>query len=197
MDAKGWFCYASHMKSSQNSQTADLSALSRDELEERCIILETEYKSALAKAAWYEEQYKLAQKRRYGKSSEKDIAGQMSMEDYGVPLFNEAEACREPLNTEPEAEDLDTQDKPKKRRRRKDITPLPVVETVYELSEEERICPQCGSPLHEMKRTVRTEIEVIPAKVQVHRHVTVHYACRSCSRDRKPVFIPRKAYRVP
>ena len=180
------------MKSDQNSQATDLSALSRDELEKRYINLETEYKSALAKAAWYEEQYRLAQQRRYGKSSEKNITGQMSVEDYGVPLFNEAEACREPINTEPKADELDTEDKPKRSRRRKDITPLPVVETVYELSEEEQVCPNCGSPLHEMKRTVRTEIEVIPAKVQVHRHVTVHYACRRCSKEKKPVFITAK-----
>ena len=39
------------------------------------------------------------------------------------------------------------------------ITPHPVAETVYELSKEEKIYPNCGSPLHEMKRTVRTEIE--------------------------------------
>ena len=50
--------------------------------------------------------------------------GQMSVADYGVPLFNEAEACREPINTEPKAEELDTEDKPKRNRRRKDITPL-------------------------------------------------------------------------
>ena len=186
------FCYSLLMKRDQNSQTTDLSAFSRDELEKRYINLETEYKSALAKAAWYEEQYKLAQQRRYGKSSEKDIVGQMSVEDYGVPLFNEAEACREPLNIEPQAEALDTEDRPKKRRRRKDVTPLPFVETVYELSEEEKVCPNCGSPLHEMKRTVRTEIDVIPAKVQVHRYVTVHYACRSCSKAGEPVFITAK-----
>ena len=189
---RAFFCYSLLMKSDQNSQATDLSALSRDELEKRYINLETEYKSALAKAAWYEEQYRLAQQRRYGKSSEKNITGQMSVEDYGVPLFNEAEACREPINTEPKADELDTEDKPKRSRRRKDITPLPVVETVYELSEEEQVCPNCGSPLHEMKRTVRTEIEVIPAKVQVHRHVTVHYACRRCSKEKKPVFITAK-----
>ena len=165
------------MKSEEKTQPTDLSVLSRSELEKRYLNLETEYKSALAKKAWYEEQYKLAQQRRYGKSSEQNITGQMSVEDYGVPLFNEAEACREPINAEPKAEDLDTEDKPKKRRRKKDVTPLPVVETVYELSEEEKVCPNCGSPLHEMKRTVRTEIEVIPAKVQVHCFVC-HRALR-------------------
>ena len=132
------------MKSEEKTQPTDLSVLSRSEPEKRYLNLETEYKSALAKMAWYEEHYKLAQQRRYGKSSEKDITGQMSVEDYGVPLFNEAEACREPINAEPKAEDLDTEDKPKKKRRRKDVTPLPVVETVYELSEEEKVCPNYG-----------------------------------------------------
>ena len=43
------------MKSEEKTQPTDLSVLSRSELEKRYLNLETEYKSALAKMAWYEE----------------------------------------------------------------------------------------------------------------------------------------------
>lgn len=33
-----------------------------------------------------------------------------------------------------------------------------------------------------MKKTVRKEVEIIPAKVVVHEHITQHYVCRECEK---------------
>ena len=164
---------------SKEIKNTDLSSLSREELEKRYIELNTKYDSAVAKMNWYLEQYRLAMQKKYGQSSEKGIDGQMTLED--LPLFNEAEAMREPINIEASEAEL-LGGNTKKKSKRKNIKALPVVDT-YELSSEEQVCPKCGSPLHEMKENVRVEIEVIPAKVQVHKHISKVYACRNCEKD--------------
>lgn len=157
----------------------DLSVLSRKELEQQYIKLQTEYASVLAKIEWYQEQYRLARQRAYGRSSEQGIAGQMSLDEF--MLFNEAEAFREPINIEPKSEELLA--RPKKAKKRKDFSGLKVVEEVFELTAEEQVCPKCGSPLHEMREEVHVEIEVIPAQVQVHKYTSKVYACRSCEKE--------------
>ena len=162
--------------------------MSRVELEKRYLVLETEYKSAMAKVRWYEEQYRLSRERKYGRSSEKDaISGQMTMEDMGVPIFNEAEKDREPINIEPKEEDLRTGGKAGKKK--KGTASLPVVTDTYVLSGEEQVCPKCGGKLHEVKKAVRTEIEVIPAKAIVHRYESTVYACRACEKEGTSSFV--------
>ena len=166
---------------SKEIKNTDLSSLSREELEKRYIELNTKYDSAVAKMNWYLEQYRLAMQKKYGQSSEKGIDGQMTLED--LPLFNEAEAMREPINIEASEEELLEAKDTKKQSTRKNVKTLPVVVDTYELSSEEQVCPKCGSPLHEMKENVRVEIEVIPAKVQVHKHISKVYACRNCEKE--------------
>lgn len=160
-----------------------LKSLSRKELENEYIKLSTELMSANATLNWYKEQYELSKMKRFGKSSESDIAGQMSMED--MLLFNEAEALREPINIEPSKEDIIPSDNKsnKKSSKKKNIKSLPVYEEIFELSEEEKVCDKCGSPLHEIKEEVHVEIEVIPAKVQAHKYVSKIYACRNCEKN--------------
>lgn len=179
------------MKRDKNVPQLNLSDMSRSELESRYVNLETEYKTTLAKLKWYEEQYRLSAQRKYGQSSEKTDSGQLTLEDIGLKVFNEAEALREPINTEPKEEDLGTEDKPKKHRK-KNIAPLPVVEETFVLTEEEQICPECGHPLHEVKEIVRTEIEVIPAKAVVHRYKSKQYACRHCEKEGTSSFVTAK-----
>lgn len=58
---------------------------------------------ASAKIKWYQEQYALSKQKAYGRSSEQGIAGQLTLD---IPLFNEAEALREPINVEPTAEEI-------------------------------------------------------------------------------------------
>ena len=160
----------------------DLSEMSREELEQQYMKLHTEYASACAKLEWLKEQFALAQKRTYGQSSEAGMdSDQLTWEDFG--LFNEAEALRDPFNIESTEEDvLKESPGPHREKHKKDISGLPVETIVYELSPEEQICGQCGAPLSEMKEIVRTEIEVIPAKVRVLRHVQKVYTCRACDR---------------
>ena len=64
-----------------------------------------------------------------------------------------------------------------------------MVTTIYELPIEDQVCPACGNPLHKMTEKVHVEIEVIPAKVQVHKHVTYVYSCRACEEKEHAVII--------
>src|SRR5690625_1698447 len=53
-----------------------------------------------AKLKWYEEQFRLLQKQKYGASSEKTNTDQLSL-----PLFNEAEDTADPKVEEPRSEE--------------------------------------------------------------------------------------------
>ena len=182
MDDERYPPYNKVMADKFRDKKIDLSALSRQDLERKYILLMTEYESSQAQIEWYKEQYRLSLQKRYGTSSEKNIVGQMSLSD--LPLFNEAEVLRDPINIEPaiseEPETDATSNASKKKSRKKNTKHLPHVTINYTLSEEEKICPKCNGALHEMKKEVLRQIEVIPASVRVVEHVSDVYACRTC-----------------
>jgi len=179
----------------------DLSSLSRDELMDMIIAKDACELALKAEIEWYKARLRLSVERRFGKSSEKNIIeGQISLESLG--LFNEAEvfADKEEGTTEPDISDKADNEAQKKSvslKKKKDLSSLCVVTTEYTLSPKERVCPVCGEGLHEMKRIVRREIEVIPAKVFVHEHSTAVYSCRSCEKERDAVIINAPGSPVP
>ncbi|MDY0068125.1 MAG: IS66 family transposase [Steroidobacteraceae bacterium] len=56
---------------------------------------------------------------------------------------------------------------------------LPRREVRHELPAVERIC-DCGSPLREIGAEVSEQLDYVPARVEVVRHVRVKYACPGC-----------------
>src|SRR5690625_4186592 len=131
-----------------------------------------------AKLKWYEEQFRLLQKQKYGASSEKTNEDQMSL-----PLFNEAEDTADPKVEEP-ALDTITYSRKKNRKTREELMENLPVETIqYELSPEEQVCSCCGNEAHKMSEEVRKELQVIPAQVKVVKHIRHVYACRRCERE--------------
>jgi transposase len=130
-----------------------------------------------AKIAWFEEQFRLAQHRRFGASSEQTPVGQEAL------LFNEAEACATPALPEPTVEEITYKRRKTKGHREAQLAGLPVEEIPYELPEAERICPQCSGALHEMGTEVRQELKIVPAQVSVVRHIRAKYACRHCQAE--------------
>lgn len=131
------------------------------------------------------EQLRLWKLRQFGPSSEQTAAiiDQLS-------LFNEAEAAADPDLPEPELEEAVPRRKKQKGKREKDFSELPTEQIIYELPEDEQICPDCGGPLHACGHDVlRRELVVIPAKYVVRKHVQTAYACRHCEQhsDRVPM----------
>ena len=170
------------MKTIENKQTIDLQNMSRRDLENEYIKLKTQATDLAAKLDWYEQQYRLSKAKMFGPSSEKGVEGQLTL-----PIFNEAEAEREMLNIEPKEEELPTEENKKNRKnphgKKHDIKNLPVIVTTYQLSTEDQFCTKCGGPLHEIRPEIRTELEVIPAKVIVHKYESMIYGCRGCEKD--------------
>jgi len=129
-----------------------------------------------------QEQLNLALARRYAASSEKLSPDQ-------IRLFDEAEA---ETQTAAPAED-ETITVPaharRKRGRKKLPEALPRVEVIHELPDSERVCPHDGNPLTEIGAVTSEQLDIIPAKIQVIRHIRKQYACR-CGQCIKTAVLP-------
>lgn len=128
---------------------------------------------------YYEEQFRISKRRQFGASSEKSAYDFMQLS-----LFNEAELCADANVPEPELVEVEKHYR-KRTRLTTDKLPddLPVEVVEHDLPESERICPECGGPLHVMGRETRRELVVIPAQVKIREHVRKVYACRDCEKD--------------
>ncbi len=116
-----------------------------------------------------QEQLNLALARRYAASSEKIAPNQYR-------LFDEAETDVEVL---PESAEVTVPAHTRKKGGRKKLPKtLPRVEVVYELSAAERICPHDGATLAEIGEVTSEQLDIIPAKIQVIRHIRKQYACK-------------------
>lgn len=133
-------------------------------------------KKLAAELSRLEEQFRLAQKKRFGASSERTHPDQLELE-----LFNEIEAEADPPKEEPTVETITYQRKKKVRGGRvENLEHLPVETVEYRLTEAEQVCSCCGGGLHEMSTEIRQELKYIPAEVKVVKHVRYVYACRRC-----------------
>ncbi len=135
---------------------------------------------------FYEDQFKLAQRHRFGASSEQSPE-QLRFEN----IFNEAEDLSDMSLPEPVIEEITYKRKKRVGKRKEDLKGLPVHRVDYELPESERICPECGEQMHDIGVTVRDELEIIPAKV-IHKEHAVHaYGCENCGKTGERASIMR------
>ena len=135
------------------------------------------------------EEIDLLRKKLFGTSSEKrtiDIPGQLN-------FFNEAELEQNPEAVK--AEDLEAllpEKTAKKRKARatdaERFKGVPVEKKYLELSEEEKLCPSCGTPLKEIgEEFVRRELVFVPAKLKVYEYYSKNYECPQCKLQDIPV----------
>ena len=153
-------------------------SLTIEELEQKTAKLEQQNAELTTKLKWYEEQFRLAQQKRFGASSEKTHPDQLELN-----LFNEAEMLATPASQEPDIETVTYSRKKSAGSREAKLDQFPVETITYALPEEEQVCTCCGGALHEMSTETRNEIAVIPAEVKVTRHVRQVYSCRRCERE--------------
>jgi transposase/uncharacterized coiled-coil protein SlyX len=135
---------------------------------------------------YYEEQFALSQRRRFGSSSEQ-TPEQLRIEN----LFNEPEDQADPSLPEPTYEELTYTRKKRKGKRSDDLSGLPLERIDYELPESERTCPECGEIMHDIGVTIRNELEIIPAKVIKKEHAVHAYACGGCRKNNTQTPIAR------
>ncbi len=121
--------------------------------------------------------------RQYGPSSEKAPSAQMR-------LFNEPEAS---ADQDALAEAKETITVPEHKRRRSHRKPLPDhlprIEVEHDLSDEERRCA-CGCQLSRIGEEVSEQLDIIPAKIQVIRHIRHKYACKGCEATVRTASLP-------
>lgn len=131
-----------------------------------------------------EAKYKLAMHRFFGKKSEK-LTEEESLQQW---LFNEAEdgADEEP-QVEVEEEKKDEKEKVsvaahrRKKRGRKPIPDyLPRKRIEHPLPDEEKRCPCCNKERPRISEKISSEIEYIPARLEVIEHVYPVYGPCSC-----------------
>ena len=54
------------------------------------------------------------------------------------------------------------------------------MEITHDLPESEKVCPHDGTPLKHIDSEIHEQLDIIPAQVQVLRHIRHTYACPCC-----------------
>ena len=122
------------------------------------------------------EQLNLALARRYAASSEKCSPNQICMFDE-AELDGEAAAGRD-ADTEADDDGIMVAAHKRKKRGRKPLPDhLPRIDVIHELSESERRCDHDGRLLTEIDEVISEQLDIIPAQIQVLRHIRKKYAC--------------------
>lgn len=127
------------------------------------------------------EQFRLAQQKQFGKSSEASTDQ--------LPLFNEAEQIVEEDVSQTSVEDdvqTPARQKPKRKPLPKD---LPRETVLHDLAEQDKVCDCCGGQLHQMGCDTSEQLEFIPATIKVIEHVRPKYSCRRCEKQGTQVAI--------
>jgi transposase len=141
------------------------------------------------------EQLRLARRRFFGASSERYV-GQ-------AWLFNEVEVLAAQPESESEA-GVEPEDENKaavvdaaaadvtiKRRGKRVPLPaeLPRVDIVHEIPQSERLCA-CGTPMVEIGEDITEQLDIVPMKIQVLRHIRKRYACPDASQAPVTALLP-------
>lgn len=140
-----------------------------------------------------EEERRLHWLRRFGAQSEKLAVTQLGMfnesEDTLLLLEEQEEnsAVPEPTTAEPT---------PKKQPGRPALPEhLPRTAVVYEVAEEERLCPHDGTLMTEIGEEISEQLRIIPAQIEVIQHRRKKYACSSCQQHL--ITAPKPAQPIP
>lgn len=91
-------------------------------------------------------------------------------------IFNEAETLEQ---TEKQQSLTVPEHKRSKPKRKPLPADLPRIDFVHDIDESQKACA-CGAELTKIGEEVCEKLDIIPAKVQVIRHIRPKYACRNC-----------------
>jgi transposase len=119
------------------------------------------------------EYIRLLKHQRFGRTSEQSSDAQ-------VRLFNEAESTADVAERE-EAAAIPVAAHSRTPRGRKPLPAwIPRVEILHDLPEDEKRCAGDGTALERIGEEVSEQLEIVPAKLRVLRHVRPKYACPRC-----------------
>ena len=137
-----------------------------------------------------QEQVNFLVAKRYSARSEKGDPGQLFDEAETAALMTAGASGAEGIEAPLEPETVTVSTTRKARGYRKPLPEvLPRFAIVHELSTEERICPHDGQVLTEIGEEVSEQLDIIPATIQVLRHIRKKYGC-ACGRCVKTAALP-------
>ncbi|SMF37296.1 transposase [Alteromonadaceae bacterium Bs31] len=112
--------------------------------------------------------------KHFAPSSEKASPDQMG-------LFSEAESEEEAPTDEPR-KDTEVKGHTRTSKPRVSIPAnVPREEIVYDISDEEKVCPHDGSPLECIGSEDQEKLDIVPAQIKVFVHRRLKYACTCCN----------------
>ena len=131
----------------------------------------------------------LAQRKRFGSSSEKYAEGYEQMD-----LFNEAEASAGSEAEKPAFEEVHPSSYKRKKRtgkKEEDLSDFEVTGTIeYKLTGEDRYCLNCGKKYKVVTKETVKRLKFVPAKFEVVKEVTYVYSCPECGSMKRPEKTP-------
>ena len=121
-----------------------------------------------------EERLRLLLHKRYGASSEQAPSNQLT-------LFNEAEASVIEAQTNAGHATIEVPTHQRKRPGRQPLPKdLPRIDCVHDIPEAEKTCAKHNIALKPMADDISEQLDIIPATVQVIRHIRKKYLCPCC-----------------
>ena len=121
-------------------------------------------------------------RRSFGRSSEKfDEKQRLLFEDLLEKCIPET-----PAEDEPDPESSTTARRRKGHGRRRLPENLPRQIVVHDLPEEEKPCPCCQKMRHIIGKETHEQLDYIPAKLKVIKHIRLKYGCPQCEREAAP-----------
>lgn len=152
-----------------------------DSLDREYTSLNEKYTTLDEKYTSLEDKYKILQRMFFGKKSEKLSPEEESQ----MHLFNEAEDgadnSDEVIVCEAETETIQVKAHPRKKTGRRPLPEdIPREEIIHELPAEERICPCCGKERPVIGEETTEELDIIPARIVVNRHIRKKYGPCEC-----------------
>ena len=134
------------------------------------------------------QEIELLKHRTYGRRSEQlDKKYPTLFDDYDV--FNEAEDEAKEINEPINIEDGEPQEVTftvkgtKKKNLVNRLDKLKEVEIIHDLTDEEKVCKNCGSTMVKIGEKVTYKIKYVPAKLVKEKHIFYTYKCEECYKN--------------
>ncbi len=157
--------------------------------ETRIQLLEEKTKELEFLNAMLSDRLALAQRKRFGASSEKYADGYTQLS-----LFNEAEQEAEPDAPEPDLEEVHPSSYKRKKRsgkKEEDLSSFETTEVIeYKLTGDDRYCPDCNTKYKVVTKESVKRLKFIPARFEVVEEVTCVYSCPKCGAMKRPEKAP-------
>ena len=157
--------------------------------ETRIQLLEEKTKELEFLNAMLSDRLTLAQRKRFGASSEKYADGYTQLD-----LFNEAEQEADPNAPEPDLEEVHPSSYKRKKRsgkKEEDLSSFETTEVIeYKLTGADRYCPDCNTKYKVVTKETVKRLKFVPARFEVVEEVTFVYSCPKCGAMKRPEKTP-------